>query len=152
MAVFHEAAKRMNKIVFVIAAVFLCLATFFIANRNQPGDSWVAIMAWGKYGNHFALFFLNACLATFAILLIAYCLNNFSVLAGFGKNSLLIMAYHYILFPYTIKLSTMLFRGNIMIAGSLLFPIVNAVIVLLLALPMDALVNRFIPNLAGKNI
>lgn len=86
MAVFHEAAKRMNKIVFVIAAVFLCLATFFIANRNQPGDSWVAIMAWGKYGNHFALFFLNACLATFAILLIAYCLNNFSVLAGFGKN------------------------------------------------------------------
>lgn len=143
--------KTKKKTIFVITAIGICIITFAIANVNQPKDSWVTIMAWGEYGNNFILFFVNACLSTFGMLLIAYCLNSIVAFASLGEDSLLIMAYHYILFPYTIRITKLLCR-DVSLLGYIVFPLLNAVIVLLLSFFINKLLNKFIPNLSGKNI
>lgn len=66
------------------------------------------------------------------------------IIVWMGEGSLFLMAVHYIIFPYTISLSTQLVYNSIGIA------LLNAVLCTIVCIPALFFINYYIPILKGK--
>lgn len=131
-------------IVVTVLVIFLALGVY-IALNNQPDEMWVSIMALAMYGHNHLLYIIGALINTFAVVIVSYILRNITLLTWLGKNSMLIMVVHYILFPYTVQWAVNLGNGH-----NILTAILNAVITVIMCIPIAFLVEHYAPILKGK--
>lgn len=102
-------------------------------------------MAIAEYGKNIVVFVLGAVASTTVILLVSSHIKG-RWISYLGQHTLIIMAVHYILFPYTLFLSKLIF-GSI---SSVLTAILNAVFVTALCVPISMLTDCFCPCMNGK--
>lgn len=134
--------KKRTVIVIVLVAC-ICVGTY-LAQTNPPTECWVTIMALAYYGKSYILFLFTAVLNTIGICCLAILLEKVTILVWMGEGSLFLMAVHYIIFPYTISLSTQLVYNSIGIA------LLNAVLCTIVCIPALFFINYYIPILKGK--
>lgn len=131
-------------LMFVIAGMCLC-AGYYIAIHNQPDEIWVSIMALGMYGHNWILYIIGAICNTMVMLIISNALGKIEFFAWLGRNSMVIMVIHYILFPYTVNWAVKLLNGY-----DILIAICNAVFTVILCIPITILIEHYAPILKGK--
>lgn len=145
--------QRNEKIVVLVAIVLLIIGVK-CAWHNEPVESWVTIMACGIYGKNYILFILGACINTLAIALVGGAIaKKDRILAWIGENSLIIMAIHYIIFPYSINICNTYLSEiywNQHCISNILIPLGNVIITCLVCIPIIFFVNRYMPILKGK--
>lgn len=114
-------------------------------NKPLNGPYPVTVMAIAEYGKNIVVFVLGAVTSTTAILLVSSHIKG-KWISYLGQHTLVIMAIHYILFPYTLFLAKLIF-GNV---SSILTALLNAVLVTILCVPISMLTDRFCSCLNGK--
>lgn len=120
-------------------------ATLSYVNKPLDGPYPVTVMAIAEYGKNIVVFVLGAVASTIAILLVSNHIKG-KWINYLGQHTLTIMAVHYILFPYTLVLSKMAF-GNI---STVLTALLNALLVMILCVPVSLMIDQFCPCLNGK--
>lgn len=134
-----------NKWIVVVCFVICISIGITIALHNQPDDMWVTIMALAMYGHNWILFIIGAVCSTLAIVIVSWWLKNISILTWIGENSLLVMVVHYIIFPYTVKIS-----ANLMMGHDVLIALLNALLTIMVCIPIIIIVKHYAPILEGK--
>lgn len=114
-------------------------------NKPLNGPYPITVMAIAEYGKNVIAFVLGAVASTTAVLVVSSHIKG-KLISYLGRHTLIIMAVHYILFPYTLFLAKMMF-GNI---SSVLVALLNAVFVSVLCVPISMLTDRFCSCLNGK--
>lgn len=114
-------------------------------NKPLDGPYPVTVMAIAEYGKNIVVFVLGAVASTTVILLVSSHIKG-RWISYLGQHTLVIMAVHYILFPYTLFLAKIVFGG----ISSILTALLNAVFVTALCVPISMLTDRFCPCLNGK--
>ena len=114
-------------------------------NKPLDGPYPVTVMAIAEYGKNIVVFVLGAVASTTVILLVSSHIKG-RWISYLGQHTLVIMAVHYILFPYTLFLAKIVFGG----ISSVLTALLNAVFVTALCVPVSMLTDRFCPCLNGK--
>ena len=114
-------------------------------NKPLDGPYPVTVMAIAEYGKNIVVFVLGAVASTTAILLVSSHIKG-RWISYLGQHTLVIMAVHYILFPYTLFLVKIVFGG----ISSVLTAFLNAAFVTALCVPISMLTDRFCPCLNGK--
>lgn len=146
--------EKKNILLRLLAVVLLFFIGMKCAQYNVPSNSWVTIMAVGFYGKNYILFILNAIMNTFAMTLFAGIIaNKTKMLAWLGENSLVIMAVHYIVFPYSLNICRTYLSNiywNSHCASNILIPVGNVIITCLICIPIIWMVCRYMPILKGK--
>lgn len=142
-----------KNIVKLLLAILLLVLGGVCAWANEPQEFWVAIMALAIYGKKYIGFVATACISTFAIALISILTEKIRLLAWLGENSLIIMAVHYIIFPYTVSwctthLSSIYLKGHCL--SNVLIPTANMLLTEIICIPIIFLICRYMPILKGK--
>ena len=141
---------RHRKLLLMPIALILAVCGAFFAKINVPNDSWVSIMALGIYGKSYPLYILSAGISTFALTLFSIVCEKIRIFSWLGANSLVIMAVHYIIFPFTVKLSLYLTSGG-GVAKNITLPLINSLFTLVICIPIILFINNFVPALNGKD-
>ena len=147
-----EWIRQSSKLVAVIFALICLMAGFVAAQMNAPTSPYpVTVMAIALYGKSYLAFVAIAILSTIGILCLCRIICN-RFMAWLGQGSMVIMAAHYIVFPFTQSWSQQLL--NKLFSGltcyEILFSVCNGVMTVGLLVPLIYLVNRYVPQLAGK--
>ena len=114
-------------------------------NKPLDGQYPVTVMAIAEYEKNIVVFVLGAVASTAAILLVSSHIKG-KWISYLGQHTLVIMAVHYILFPYTLFFAKMIFGST----SSVLTALLNAVFVTVLCVPISMLTDRFCSCLNGK--
>ncbi len=104
------------------------------------------VMALSQYQHHI-LYIITVFVALMVVSIIARLLEKIPLTDFFGKNTLYILASHYTVFRITIPIMNKLISVGM---NSIFVPLINAVIVFLLAIPAIFLVNKLCPFINGK--
>lgn len=152
--VFDRVIERNSKVQLLLMAMACFLIGGIMAYINRPTNNvygvGVNVMALGVYGRSIILFVLTALINTFGVILISSVISN-RVFEYMGKSSLVIMALHYIIFPYSIWICGRLLNNMITIHGfGVMYTLLNAVIVVAVCVLPVWLVNRYAKILNGK--
>lgn len=136
----------------IIAAALLLLLTYVIVTHNLPyleqAGCHGVIMALAVYGRY-DLFLIGAVTGSFGLLLIAMVFENIKLFAYMGRFSLVIMAVHYILFPYVMPVCSRILD---MPYGDLVYPVAVAVGCFAICVPLCYIIDWAVPELNGKAI
>lgn len=144
--------KNVPKYVKIIAAAGLFLLTGVIVSYNLPyleqlGRHGVT-MALAKYGRY-DLFLLGALTGSMGLLLTAMVFENVRLFCYMGRFSLMIMAVHFILFPYVdLLLNSILSLPY----GELIYPAAVAGACFVICIPLCYIVDWAVPELNGRSI
>ena len=114
-------------------------------NRPLDGPYPVTVMAIAEYGKSEIVFVLGATASAIAILLLSSHIKG-KWICYLGKHTLVIMAVHYIMFPYTLFCAKMI-AGSI---SPILIALLNAALVTVLCIPVSMLIDQFCSCLNGK--
>lgn len=114
-------------------------------NKPLNGPYPVTVMAIAEYGKNIIAFVLGAVASTIAVLVVSGNIKG-KWISYLGQHTLIIMAVHYILFPYTLFLTKLIF-GSI---SPVLTALLNAIFVTILCVPISKLIDEFCPCLNGK--
>ena len=114
-------------------------------NKPLDGPYPVTVMAIAEYGKSVIIFVLGATASTIAILLLSSHIKG-KWISYLGKHTLIIMAAHYIMFPYTLFCAKMI-TGSV---SPILIALLNATLVTLLCIPVSMLIDQFCSCLNGK--
>lgn len=114
-------------------------------NKPLNGPYPVTVMAIAEYGKNIIAFVLGAVASTTAVLVVSSHIKG-KLISYFGRHTLIIMAVHYILFPYTLFFAKIIFWGT----SSVLTALLNAVFVTILCVPISLLTDCFCSCLNGK--
>lgn len=141
---------KYNKLLLLPISLILTVCGVLCAKINIPYDSWISIMALGIYGKSYIFYIFSAGISSFAMTLFSIICEKIRLFSWLGKNSLIIMAVHYIIFPLTVKLSLYLTAG-VRIAKNITLPLLNSLFTVALCIPVILFINKFAPVLNGKN-
>lgn len=138
----------------LICIVILFACRFLLSYINRPviGEYWCPVMALGVYGKSILLFTVGAVISSCCILLISNLLN-LKPLQYLGKHSLLMMAVHYIIFPYSIYVTGMIadiFHDTVIYG--IFFAVLNAVVSICSMFIVCLLSDKYCSCLNGKCI
>lgn len=150
--VFETFWKEKPNYVKFFVAVLLLLLTYVIVTCNLPyleqrGHHGV-VMALAVYGRY-DLFLAGAVTGSFGLLLIAMVFENIKLFAYMGRFSLVIMAVHYILFPYVKPVCSRILD---MPYGELVYPAMVAVCCFAICIPLCYIIDWAVPELNGKAV
>lgn len=117
------------------------------ANLSAPeiGIHGYVVMADAIYGNYL-LFFLAAALSSLGVIALCVVVDN-KVLRYYGKNSLLVLGLHTALLGYSLYIFSDVVQTEVPV---LVAAVVRTVCVLLVVIVPIAVINRYVPNLAGR--
>ncbi len=136
----------------IITAVLLFIATYVAASRNLPyleqSGYHGVVMALAVYGKYY-LFLIGAVTGSYALLLAAMVFEKVKLFAYMGRFSLVIMAVHYILFPYVKPLCNEILNVPY---GELAYPAAVAICCLVICIPLCYIIDWAVPELNGKSI
>lgn len=138
------------KLICVVLLAISGYANSFV-NRPVSGNYWCTVMGLGVYGRSILLFIVGAMLNVCLILLISNFLR-FKLFHYLGRHSLLMMAAHYIVFPYSIYVTRTIINifQNTSIYG-LLFSVINAILCICAMFVACLLSDKYCGCLNGKN-
>lgn len=105
----------------------------------------MALAVYGRYD----LFLTGAVAGSLGLLLIAMTFENIKLFAYMGRFSLIIMAVHYILFPYVKPLCSGVLD---MPYGEIVYPAVVALGCFVICIPLCYTINWAVPELNGKSV
>ena len=144
--------RKMKAVSMFVILCFCWFVGFIGAQYNAPDEPYpVTVMALSLYGKSYLAFFLIATVNTIGMLCLCQLVKN-KLFVWLGKGSLVMMAGHYIVFPYTISLlKTMLAPYSGMAIYGLVFSGLNAILCMACFIPVLWLVNRYTPVLSGKS-
>ena len=136
-----------NKSVLVGALLLAVSVIIAIVNKPITGDYPATVMALAEYGKSIILFAVGAAAATGFILIVCNFIRG-KLVSYLGQHSLLMMAVHYILFPYTLFIAKYIFQSNPQL--TILIAITNALFVTVICVPINCLADKFCVCLNGK--
>ena len=139
--------KRLAVLFFFILSVDLAFIGCPVTLNNEEvvlasKGIW---MAHGQFGTHWIVFLAESLVSTSFVLLLSMLLESNTALVFYGKNTLIIMAAHGIVYPAAVRLSGNLFEKE------LICQIASALLACLLCTPIIAVGRRYLPGLCGHS-
>ena len=136
----------------LFAAVAMLLLTYVAVSCNLPyleqGGHHGVVMALAVYGQY-DLFLAGVVMGSFGMLLIAMVFENINLFVYMGIFSLVIMAVHYILFPYVKPVCSRILDISM---GGMIYPAAVVVCCFVSCVPLCYIIDWAIPELNGKSI
>lgn len=143
---------KIKRICCLVIGLMLLISVYFVAINDpiiyEQSYSHRVVMSTALYGMY-PIFVYTGLAGSLGVLLLSVAIKKLKVLSWLGRNSFGVMILHY---WYPLYISTRIVNLTGLTGSTLLYPLLNTVIAMILCIPMILLINWACPFLFGNNV
>ncbi len=139
--------KFLYKIFFSIVFAIL---TIYISHINNAGGT---ISMVHRIFNNYFLYFVGAFSGSLFLLFLSNCIPNHRIFSFYGRNTIIILGFHLMIFSFIKAIQLFIFHIPIEIANnSFSINFLYTILTFILVTPIIFLINKYTPFLIGRQI